>query len=157
MSDQEAIDYAMAKLQQLSKEQQQLHAQQQREAASSTTAAAAQLSESRISDDGDSVMQPADSRNGHETTSSTHAHTSPHTSTAQSQSPSLASTSSPPSASLDELQSSALPSTASSAVLPPSDAPRSVNELLSLTAKALVKEALDRRSLDNVTVMIIAL
>ena len=35
--------------------------------------------------------------------------------------------------------------------------PHNINELLSLTAKALVKEALDRRSLDNVTVMIIAL
>ena len=37
------------------------------------------------------------------------------------------------------------------------DCPRNLNEVLSLTAKALVKEALDRRSLDNVTVMIIAL
>lgn len=35
--------------------------------------------------------------------------------------------------------------------------PHNLNEVLSLTAKALVKEALDRRSLDNVTVMIIAL
>ena len=37
------------------------------------------------------------------------------------------------------------------------ESPHNLNEVLSLTAKALVKEALDRRSLDNVTVMIIAL
>lgn len=35
--------------------------------------------------------------------------------------------------------------------------PKSVNQALTLIAKALVREALDRRSLDNVTVMIIAL
>ena len=44
-----------------------------------------------------------------------------------------------------------------SAVVDALDCPHNLNEVLSLTAKALVKEALDRRSLDNVTVMIIAL
>ena len=44
-----------------------------------------------------------------------------------------------------------------SAIVDLIDCPRNLNEVLSLTAKALVKEALDRRSLDNVTVMIIAL
>ena len=35
--------------------------------------------------------------------------------------------------------------------------PRNLNEVMHFTAKALVREALDRRSLDNVTVMVVQL
>jgi hypothetical protein len=104
-----------------------------------------------VGEDGDSPMHGVDVKNGRADGSTAGGDAiSGNTSTMTSSSSS--------SASVVSSSSSSSSSGVSSASSPSDLAPvRSLNEVLSLTAKALVKEALDRRSLDNVTVMIIAL
>lgn len=137
MSDQEAIDFMRSKL----VHYEALYSEWKQQHSNGTDAVGydtddggkAGSGESKAADDDDSPMHGADEQRGAHHDGASNGNTLSMQSTGMGGHHSAA-------AAVDGLES-----------------PRNLNEVLSLTAKALVKEALDRRSLDNVTVMIIAL
>jgi len=181
MTDQEAIDLVLSKTEQFEREIKE-QKRKEREAAingrntnANAAAASANAEGEPNNNNANSTTTPAgseDATKGQEekTKSEEDAEMTNATSSNENGDASAASNSAPDAASSSSTSNSAsTPSSSSSSPTPSTSTSASIslaeieltradmNEVLNLTSKALVREALDRRSLDNVTVLLIKL